>query len=79
MKTNVGSIDAGIRFVAGSVILFFSLHGLGWWALLGLIPILSSACNFCPLYWLLRIDTAARESAWDARHMHFPSELPPPN
>ena len=67
MKTNVGSYDAGVRFILGCVALFFSVNGLGWWGLLGLIPILSAACSFCPLYWLLRIDTAAWEEARESR------------
>ncbi|MGC4070926.1 MAG: DUF2892 domain-containing protein [Nibricoccus sp.] len=63
MKTNVGSYDAGIRFLLGCVILFLSVNGLGLWGLLGLIPILSAACAFCPIYWLFGIDTDAWECA----------------
>ena len=70
MKANVGSCDAAVRFVAGCVILGFGIHGLGWWALLGLVPILSSAFQFCPLYWVLRLDTAAWEDEWERRHKH---------
>jgi hypothetical protein len=66
MKTNVGSYDAGVRFILGCAVLFFSVNGLGWWGLLGLIPIANAACGFCPLYWLLRIDTAA----WEEAHEH---------
>ena len=43
MKTNIGSYDAGVRFIGGCTLLFFSANGLGWWALLGLIPILTAA------------------------------------
>ncbi len=75
MKTNVGSYDAGIRFLLGCVVLFLSVNGIGWWGLLGLIPILSAACSFCPLYWVLRIDTAAWEDARE--HRHHDSHLKP--
>jgi hypothetical protein len=68
MKTNVGSYDAGVRFLLGCVVLFLSVNGLGWWALLGLIPLATAACGFCPLYWLLRIDTAAWEEAHEPDH-----------
>lgn len=68
MKNNVGSYDAGIRFILGCAVLFLSVNGLGWWGLLGLIPIVSAACGFCPLYWILRIDTAAWEEAREAHH-----------
>jgi hypothetical protein len=68
MKTNVGSYDAGVRFLLGCVVLFLSVNGLGWWALLGLIPIITAACGFCPLYCLFHIDTAAWEEAHEHRH-----------
>lgn len=77
MKTNVGSFDGAARFIAGCTILFFGGHGLGWWALLGLIPLLTSAFNFCPLYWVLRIDTAAWEERFEKRHPHPPSDFDP--
>ena len=70
MKTNVGSYDAGIRFVLGCCILFLGTHGLGWWALLGAIPILSACFEFCPLYFICRIDTAAWEERYERRHPH---------
>ncbi|WP_175414832.1 YgaP family membrane protein [Nibricoccus aquaticus] len=76
MKTNVGSYDAGVRFLLGSAVLFFTVNGLGWWGLLGLIPVLSAACAFCPIYWLLRIDTAAREEAYERDHPHDPPMTP---
>ena len=72
MKKNVGSYDAGVRFLAGCGILFMSVNGLGWWALLGLVPLLSAACAFCPVYWLLGVDTAAWEATWDAKHPYRP-------
>jgi hypothetical protein len=79
MKTNVGSYDAGVRFIAGCIVLFLSVNGLGWWGLLGLLPILSAACGFCPLYPLLRVNTAAWEADYERRHYdpndrYFPPE-----
>jgi hypothetical protein len=68
MKTNVGSYDGAVRFLLGCAILFFSVNGLGWWALLGLLPIISAACGFCPLYWTLGIDTDAWEKRFEERH-----------
>jgi len=70
MKTNVGSYDAGVRFVIGCGVLFMSVNGWGWWALLGLIPIGTGACGFCPFYRLLHIDTEAWEEGYEARHKH---------
>jgi hypothetical protein len=77
MKTNVGSYDAGVRFVAGCGILFMSVNGWGWWSLLGLIPIITGASGFCPLYKVLHIDTEAREEAYEARHKELhPADKP---
>ena len=70
MKTNVGSYDAGVRFVIGCAVLFMSVNGLGWWALLGLIPVATAACSFCPLYLLLHVNTQAWEDAYEAKHPH---------
>lgn len=58
MKTNIGSLDAGVRFVSGCAILFAGVELENWWCLLGLIPIVTSAVAFCPLYWLVRLDTS---------------------
>lgn len=68
MKTNLGSYDAAIRFLVGCGVLFFSVNGLGWWGLLGALPILTAAVGFCPLYCLLRLDTARWEEEFEARH-----------
>ena len=57
MKANIGSFDGAIRFVAGIIILHFGLRDIGWWGLLGLIPIAMTVTNWCPLYALLHIDT----------------------
>lgn len=68
MKANVGSYDAGVRFLLGCGILFMTVNGWGWWGLLGFVPILSGACGFCPLYWLFRLDTATWEENFERRH-----------
>lgn len=68
MKTKVGSYDAGVRFVIGCGVLLMSVNGWGWWALLGLVPIATAACGFCPLYRLIRVDTEAWEEASEATH-----------
>jgi hypothetical protein len=59
MKTNVGSYDAAVRFIAGCVLLLMGNHGLGVWGFLGLLPILSSITGFCVVYALFHIDTTA--------------------
>ena len=68
MKKNIGSFDAGFRFILGCVLLFAGVQWIGWWGLLGLIPWATGALGFCPLYCLLHLDTAAWEARWDQRH-----------
>jgi hypothetical protein len=57
MKHNVGSYDAGIRYVLGWLIVLFGLHFSSTWAWLGLLPLVTAAFGFCPLYCFVRLDT----------------------
>jgi ribose/xylose/arabinose/galactoside ABC-type transport system permease subunit len=53
MKRNVGGIDRSIRIIAGLVILslFFALdENTRWWALIGLVPLLTGLIGWCPAY-----------------------------
>lgn len=58
MKANVGTYDAAARFVAASVLLILANHGYRW-GLAGFALAISCA-GFCPIYWLLRLDTTDR-------------------
>lgn len=58
MDSNVGGIDRVLRIVAGLVILALGLVGpLGWWGLIGLVPLATGVMRFCPAYTLLGIRT----------------------
>lgn len=57
MKHNVGSYDAGIRFVGGCAIMFIGVHQESWWGLIGVFPWLTAAFAFCPLYVPFHLDT----------------------
>jgi len=60
MKQNIGSVDKWIRIVLGVVLLSMLLWapgGLKWFALLGLILLVTALLGFCPLYALLGIST----------------------
>jgi len=61
MKHNVGSYDAGARFVAGLAIMFVGVEQESWWGLVGLVPIVTAACAYCPLYSLLHLDTTVTD------------------
>ncbi len=58
MKQNVGSIDRLMRAVAGLLILALGAFGpLGWWGLVGLVPLATAAMGNCPAYSLLGLNT----------------------
>ena len=57
---NVGSIDKGVRFILGLILLslFFIMKGnLKYLGLIGLVPILTATISFCPLYSIFGIKT----------------------
>jgi len=62
MKTNVGTLDRVIRIVLGAVLISFALLGesaaskFGW---IGVVPLLTAAVGFCPLYTLLGISSCS--------------------
>jgi hypothetical protein len=58
MGSNVGGIDRMLRIVAGLVILALGIAGpLGWWGLVGLVPLATGVLRFCPAYALFGIRT----------------------
>jgi hypothetical protein len=62
MSCNVGGLDRVLRIVAGLVILALGIVGpLGWWGLVGLVPLATGALRFCPAYTLLGIRTCPAE------------------
>ena len=64
MKKNVGGIDRIVRIIAGLLILslFFVLDdGYRWFALIGVVPLLTGLSRHCPLYSPLGIDSGKIE------------------
>lgn len=58
MTRNVGSIDRGLRIVAGLLLLGLGAFGpLGWWGLIGLVPLTTGLMSSCPAYSLLGVNT----------------------
>ena len=56
---NEGRIDRLLRVAVGLLILALGLAFGSWWGLLGLIPLVTGAVGFCPLYAVLGVDTCA--------------------
>jgi len=60
MSCNVGGVDRILRIVAGLAILAAGLLGpLGWWGLIGLVPLATGLFRFCPAYAVLGVRTCA--------------------
>jgi len=61
---NVGTADRWIRVVVGLALLSMLLFvegNLKWLGLIGLIPLLTAAVKWCPLYTLFGIRTCPKE------------------
>jgi len=58
MKTNEGTLDRGLRIAAGLVLIALAATGvIGQWGYIGVVPVLTGAIGFCPLYSMLGINT----------------------
>jgi hypothetical protein len=57
LTTNESQQDRRLRIVFGVAILVVGLTYGSWWGLVGLVPVLTGAAGFCPLYAALGIDT----------------------
>ena len=63
MTRNVGSIDRILRIVAGLVLLALTYLGtIGWWGLIGFVPLGTALFGFCPLYTLFGMNTCSASS-----------------
>ncbi len=63
MNANVGGIDRMLRIVVGIAVLslFFVLEGNArYWALIGIVPILTGTFRFCPAYLPFGINTCSK-------------------
>ncbi len=57
LKKNVGYMDSIIRVVLGTLIIALGLYFDNYWGFIGLIPVISGAISFCPVYRVLRMST----------------------
>ncbi|HYQ38226.1 MAG TPA: DUF2892 domain-containing protein [Pseudomonas sp.] len=62
MQCNVGKTDKTLRIIAGLVLLVLGAAGvIGWWGLIGLVPLATGLMNWCPAYALLGIKTCKKD------------------
>ncbi|RMD96237.1 MAG: DUF2892 domain-containing protein [Calditrichaeota bacterium] len=68
MKVNVGGTDRLIRAIIGIVLLalgIFSFAGVWQWIgiIVGAILVLTAIFSFCPLYSLIKVNTAKKQAS----------------
>lgn len=58
MTTNVGNLDRMLRIAVGVILLLLGIFGvIGWWGLIGLLPIATALLRWCPAYSLIGVNT----------------------
>jgi hypothetical protein len=62
MKQNVGTADKIVRVVIGIAIIILGIYFKSWWGIIGVIPLISAALGWCPLYIPLKISTTKEET-----------------
>ena len=63
MTRNVGSTDKRLRIIAGLAILGLGAFGpLGWWGLIGIVPLATGLMGNCPAYSLIGVNTCQRRA-----------------
>ncbi|TXJ02860.1 MAG: DUF2892 domain-containing protein [Aquabacterium sp.] len=63
MQCNVGKTDKLLRIGAGIALLGLGASGvIGWWGLIGLVPLATGLLNWCPAYTLLGIKTCKTDA-----------------
>ena len=62
MKTNVGSIDRGLRIVLGIAIIGLGIYFNSWWGAIGVIPLFTAAMKWCPVYLPFGLSTCSTKA-----------------
>lgn len=61
MTCNVGKTDKIIRVIAAVAIAALGFYFKSWWGLLAIIPLLTAALGYCPLYVPLKLSTSKKK------------------
>jgi len=58
MTRNIGGLDQGTRIAIGVLLLALGVVGpVGWWGLVGLVPLATGLIGNCPVYSALGLNT----------------------
>lgn len=60
MKCNVGKADRIIRVILGAGIIAVGIYLKSWWGAIGVIPIITAAVGWCPVYLPFGISSCKR-------------------
>ena len=64
MKTNEGTIDRALRVAVGILLLALTLtNTIGRWGWIGVVPLLTGAIGWCPLYTVFGINTCSTKNS----------------
>jgi len=50
MKCNVGNGDRILRAIVGIIIIATGIYYQSWWGAVGVVPLLTAAIRWCPMY-----------------------------
>ena len=68
MKTNLGGIDRSLRIIAGVALIAATVAGtIGLWGWIGVVPLVTGAAGWCPLYRLLGLNSCSSCAATATR------------
>ena len=60
MKPNEGTIDRALRVAVGILLLALTFtNTIGMWGWIGVVPLLTGAIGWCPLYTVFGINTCS--------------------
>lgn len=60
MKTNEGTVDRALRVAAGlTLIVLAATETIGLWGYVGVVPLVTGAMGYCPLYAMLGINSCS--------------------
>ena len=60
---NEGKVDRIVRVILGIVIIVWGVAAHNYWGAVGLIPLVTGAIGFCPLYAIFKIDSGCHKEA----------------
>ena len=89
MLKNVGNTDKLIRLVLGLLIIIIAGYYQSWWALLGVVLVITGLTRTCMIYRLIGVNTCKMDSkdktdsqyiSWlkkDSTHLYALESIPP--